>query len=86
MRQFKLIARSPQCINGHIGRCRPKGWGFAPTGIHFVHFDLESPGYGFQGNYGKVRTYLLFQFQMSKKEREICEFEKDFRKSFLLLF
>ena len=26
--------------------------------------------------------YLLFQFQMSKKEREICEFEMDFKKAF----
>ena len=34
-------------------------------------------GYGFWGNYGKVWTYLLFQFRMSKKEREICEFEMD---------
>ena len=24
-----------------------------------------------------VRRYLPFQFQMSKKEGEICEFEKD---------
>ena len=29
-------------------------------------------GHGFQGNYESVWTYLLFQFQMSKKEREIC--------------
>ena len=36
-------------------------------------------GYGFQlGNYGRVRTYLLFQLQMSKKERKICKFEMDF--------
>ena len=41
---------------------------------------------GFQGNYGSVGTYLLFQFQMSNKEREICEFEMRFKKSFLLLF
>ena len=47
----------------HIGMCRSKGQGFAPfwCGI----------GCGFQGNYGCVRTYLSFQFQMSKKEREI---------------
>ena len=43
------------------------------TGIHFAHFSLESQGigYGFRGNYGSVWTYLSFQFQMSKKEREI---------------
>ena len=35
-------------------------------GIDFAHFGLES---------GMVWTYLSFQFQMGKKEREICEFE-----------
>ena len=45
------------------------------TGIHFAHFGLES-GMVFGGtNYGSVWRYLSFQFQMSKKEREICEFE-----------
>ena len=29
---------------------------------------------------------LSFQFQMSKKEREICELEMDIEKYFLLLF
>ena len=29
---------------------------------------------------------LPFQFQMSKKEREVCEFKRTFKKSFLLLF
>ena len=32
------------------------------------------------------RTYLLLQIQISKKEREISEFEMDFKKSFLLLY
>ena len=45
----------------------PKGRGFAPFWsenghIDFAHFGI---GYGFQGNYGSVRTYLLFQFLMS---------------------
>ena len=35
--------------------------------------------YGFRGN---AWTYLSFQFQMNKKERVICEFEVDFKKSF----
>ena len=30
----------------------------------------------FSSNYGSVR-YLSFQFQMSKKERETCEFKMD---------
>ena len=38
-------------------------------------------GYAFEGNYGSLRTYLLFQFQVSKKEREITQFEMDFKKS-----
>ena len=42
-------------------------------------------GCGFQGNYVNVRRYLPFQFQTCKKEREIGEYEIDFRKSFLLL-
>ena len=43
-------------------------------------------GYVFPGNNGRICTYLLFQFQMSKKERKIYEFEMDSKKCFLLLF
>ena len=43
-------------------------------------------GYGFRGNYRSVWTYLSFQFQKIKKEREIYEFEMDFKKTFWLLF
>ena len=39
-------------------------------GIDFVHFGLESGMVFNQENYGSVRTYLLFYFQMSKRERE----------------
>ena len=46
------------------------------TGIHFCSF-WSGIGYGFRGNYGKIWTYLSFQFRMSKKEREICELEMD---------
>ena len=52
------------------------------TGIDFAQFVLES---GVVFIDGPVRTYLLFQLQLSKKEREICEFKVDFKKSFLLL-
>ena len=38
--------------------------------------------YGFRGNDWSVLTYLLFQFQMNKKERVIWELKKDFKKSF----
>ena len=34
-------------------------------------------GYGFRGNWGVYERVYRFQFQMSKKEREICEFETD---------
>ena len=48
----------------------------APTGRVFAPF-WSGIGYGFRGNYGSAWRYLSFQFQMSKKEREICEFEMD---------
>ena len=40
------------------------------TGIHFAHFGLES-GVVFEGTAGEYGRYLSFQFQVSKKEREI---------------
>ena len=40
-------------------------------------------GYSFRGNYGSVWTYLPFQFQMRKKEREIREFEMDLKNLFV---
>ena len=52
-------------------------------GIHFAHFGLES-GMVFEGTKGEsVWTYLLFQLQMSKKEREICEFEMALKNFFV---
>ena len=41
------------------------------TWIYFAHFGLES-GMVFKGLYGRVWTYLSFQFQMNKIEVEIC--------------
>ena len=68
--------------------------GGAPKGKDFVPFWSENGyrpcsfwsgiGYGFQGNYRSVRTYLLFQFQPRKKDKEICKFEMDFKKSFFV--
>ena len=49
--------------------------------INFVHFGLWIR-YCFLGNYGSVWMSLSIQFQMNKKERVICEFEMDFKKSF----
>ena len=51
----------------------PKGRVFAPfwSENEYTFCPLWSGiGYGFLGNYGSVWTYLSFQFQMSKKERE----------------
>ena len=62
----------------HIG-VLPKGVGFCATfcsenGCRRWSF-WSGIGNVFQGNHGSVRTYLLYLFQMSKKEREICEIE-----------
>ena len=64
----------------------PQRVGFLPrfglkTSIDFAHFGLES-GLIFKGTTGVYERIYFFQFQMSKKEREICEFEMDFKKSF----
>ena len=47
---------------------------------------LSGIGHGFRGNYGSVWTYLSFLLKMTKKERKICKFELNLKKSFLLLF
>ena len=53
-------------------------------GIDFAHFGLES-GMVFGGTTGVYeRIILSFQFQMSKKEREICEFKMDLKNFFCL--
>ena len=70
----------------HISMCRAQRVGFwSENGYRLCSF-WSGIGFVFQGNNGSVRMYLLFQFQMSKKEREICKFEMDFKKCFLLLF
>ena len=53
------------------------GYKFCPFWSGIVH--------GFRGNLGGVRTYLSFQFQMSKKEREICEYEMGLENLFFSL-
>ena len=53
------------------------------TGIRFA---LES-GMVIQGTTEVYeRLFQSFQFQKTKKERKICKFEMDFKKSVLLLF
>ena len=51
------------------------------TSIRFAHIGLES---GFKGTTGVYETYLSFQFQMSKKERETWEFERGLKNFFSL--
>ena len=51
------------------------------TSIHFAQFGLES-GMVFEGTTG-VYERLSFQFQMSKKEREIYEFEMNLKNFFV---
>ena len=48
------------------------------TGIQFAHFGLESD-IVFEGTTECMNVLLPFQFQMSEKEREICEFEMDLK-------
>ena len=53
-------------------------------GIDFAHFGLES-GMVFGGTTGMYeRIILSFQFQMNKKEREICKFKLDLKNFFSL--
>ena len=58
----------------------PQGYGFCrfglKTGIDFAHFDLNS-GMVFEASTTGVYEHI-YQFQMSKREREICQFEIEF--------
>ena len=53
------------------------------TGIHFAYFGLES-SMVFERELRIISTHLSFQFQMNKKEREICEFEVGLNSFFCL--
>ena len=72
----------------YIGMCRPKGYPFsdqtAQKPYRLCPF-WSGIGYGFRGKYESVWTNLSFQFQMCKKEREICEFERILRNLFCVL-
>ena len=66
--------------------CPHKGYGFSrlfglKTGTEFAHFGLET-GMVFDGTTG---VYELFIVSIPTV-REMCEFEMDFKKFFLLLF
>ena len=48
----------------------------------FAYFGLES-GMVSERTTGVYGTFLSFQFEMSKKEREICELEMDLKNFFV---
>ena len=67
-------------------RFPPEGGGGTPLykpykGKVFAPFWSEKR-YGFQGNCGSVRTYLSFQFQMSKKEKKYANSKWNLRNLF----
>lgn len=67
--------------------CRPKGCGFctvlSENGYKFSHFGLEL-GMIFERTTEVYERYLLVQFQMSKNELEIFEFEMHLKKLVVL--
>ena len=76
---YKPYMCVPPQREGSLGRFGLK------MGTDFAHFGVES-GMVFKRTTGVYEPIYFFQFQMSKKEREICEFEMDCKKPFLLLF
>ena len=78
------------CVPGYPRGVLPYiSYSTAPSGGVFARFWSENGytlcpfwsgiGHGFWGNYGMVWTSLSFQYQMSKKERKICEFQMDLK-------
>ena len=64
----------------HIGMCRLIGYGFGAVLVWKRVYTLPILVWNrvwFSRELRSVRTYLSFQFQMSKKERKICEFKMD---------
>ena len=63
-----------------IAMCYPKRYGFCAVSVlkwvYRLFLFWSGTGYAFRENYGSVWTYLSF------RERIICEFEIDFKKSF----
>ena len=56
-----------------------------PKGYDFWAFLVRETGMVFEGTMGTYeRIDILFQFQMNKKELEICEFEMHLKKYFYL--
>ena len=66
----------------HMGMCCTKEYGFC-AGYRFCQF-WPRIEYGFRGKHGSEWTYLSFQFQMNKKEIEICEFGENFKQHFFV--
>ena len=74
----------------YIGMCCPKGMNFGPFWsenryIYTLPILVRETGMVFKGTMGTYeRIDILFQFQMNKKELEICEFEMHLKKYFYL--
>ena len=71
--------RSIMLLISYIGMCCPIGWGRIGYTLPIL---VWNPVWVSREQHG-VSTYLSFQFQMSKKERELCEFEMDLNNLFL---
>ena len=72
------------CI--YVGMCRPIGLSFCAVLVWKWVYTLPILVWNrvwFSRELRSVWTYLSFQFQMSKKEREICEFEMDLKNFFV---
>ena len=73
----------------YVGMCvPPQRVGFLcrfglKMGIDFAHICLESVMV-FEGTTGVYECILLFLFQNSKKESEMCEYEMDFKNPFFV--
>lgn len=70
----------------HIGMFLPKGYGcglFRSVNEYPLCLFRSEIGYGFRENYGSVCPYLSLQFQIYKKEIEICELEMLFKTFFV---
>ena len=81
-----VISRGLLPYISHIGMFRPKWYGyglFRSLNEYTLCPFWSGIGYGFRENYGSVWTYLPLQFQINKKEIEICQLEMLFKTSFV---
>ena len=83
----RTLSRGGTPLYSHIGMCRPIG-GFSAVLVWKRVYTLPILVWNrvwFSRELRSVWTYLSFQFQMSKKERQIFEFEMDWLMSLFAL-